>query len=180
MEHVIFETSLQFARIAQHYIVDSDRQFTTEFDRCRVMVLQALPDTGADGARLGCRTRPTAPAAQYRRASNCGELTAPPHRMTSRAARAVQNRPSWRNAPPTARCPTAVGYLRPAMQRANLNVVTAWRVPVRCRFTSLGEATRERDPLFLAVFGSATTSFPRSTPGRRNKASRLMPNPSHV
>ena len=46
MEHVIFEAGLQFARIAQHDIVDGDRQFAAELDRGRVVVLQALPDTG--------------------------------------------------------------------------------------------------------------------------------------
>ena len=46
VEHVIFEPGLQFARIAQHYVVDGDRQFAAELYRGRVVVLQTLPDTG--------------------------------------------------------------------------------------------------------------------------------------
>ena len=44
VEHVIFEAGLQFLRIAQHHVVDGDRQFAAQLDRGRVMVLQALPD----------------------------------------------------------------------------------------------------------------------------------------
>src|SRR5262249_40588287 len=45
-QQIIFEPDLELLRVAQHDIVDRDRQAAFELQRRRIMVLQALPDAG--------------------------------------------------------------------------------------------------------------------------------------
>ena len=44
LEHVVLQPGLQLSQIALHHVVDGDRQCAFEFERRRIVVLQALPD----------------------------------------------------------------------------------------------------------------------------------------